>query len=148
MISKKLLKIPKTNPQILSKINTPFISNLGDNQLEIMVVKINAVINGKPKARISTTISWDMCSNNFILNLSKKLNAIIKDKIQEKILKNSLTKPLKVATKHEVRTTAKTIMSIILKYKLFKNSISLYYLYQLILLGHSRHSNCYNSYFR
>ena len=86
MISKKLLKIPKTNPQILSKINIPFTSNLGDNQLETILVKIKAVIKGKPKARKSAIISWDMCSNNFTLNFSKKLNAIIKDKIQEIIL--------------------------------------------------------------
>ena len=58
-----------------------------------------------------------------------KLNATIKDKIQEIILNNSLTNPLKVATMQDVRIIPKTIMSIILKYRLLKYSISLYYLY-------------------
>ena len=71
MISKKLLKIPKTKPQILSKTNTPFILNLGDNQLDIMLAMIKVVKKGKLKATKSTTISCDMCSNNFVLNLSK-----------------------------------------------------------------------------
>ena len=59
------------------------MSNLGDSQLEIMLEIIKVAKNGKPKARKSTIISCDICSNNFILNFSKKLNARIIDKIQE-----------------------------------------------------------------
>ena len=119
---------PKTNPKILSKINTSLISNFGDNQLEIMLVIIKVVIKGKPKARKSTIISCEMWSSNFTLNFSYKLNVTIKDKIQEIILNNSFTKPLKVATMHDVIIIANTSISIILKYKLLKNSISLFYL--------------------
>ena len=118
MISKKPLRAPKVNPQILSKIKTSLTSNFGDNQLEIILAKIRVPRNGKPKARKTTIISCDICSNNFILNFPNKLNAITKDKNQEIILNNSLIKPLKVAIIQDVRTTAKTIISIILKYKL------------------------------
>ena len=54
MISKKPLKAPKTNPQILSKIKTPLTLNFGDNQLEIILVTIKAPKNGNPKASKST----------------------------------------------------------------------------------------------
>ena len=60
MISKKPLKAPKTKPQILSKIKTPFKSNFGDNQVDIILAKIKVPKNGKPKARQSTIISCDM----------------------------------------------------------------------------------------
>ena len=59
-ISKKPLKAPKTNPQILSKIKTPFASNFGDNQFEIILDKTKVPKNGKPKARKSTIISCDI----------------------------------------------------------------------------------------
>ena len=60
MISKKPLKAPKTKPKILSKIKTPFPSNFGDNQVDIILDKIKVPKNGKPKARKSTIISCDM----------------------------------------------------------------------------------------
>ena len=62
------------------------------------------------------------CTSN--LNLSNKLYATNKEKIQEIILKVSFIKPLNVATIQEVRIIIKINISIILKLMLCKISIS------------------------
>ena len=66
MVSNPPLKAPKTKPHILSNISTPFNSNLGDNQFDIMLVMIKVIKNGKPNARKSTIISCDIYSNSLI----------------------------------------------------------------------------------
>ena len=63
MISKKPLKAPKTKPQILSKIKTPFTSNFGDNQVDI-------IVDNNIKSYSCCNISYKY----FIENLFKMLN--------------------------------------------------------------------------